>query len=107
MVDMFSDKELLYRTMLYKVRNQFYIMSFLCQYKDLFGKPNEGLRKYRIADIAIYDVSVVVLISIGLSYFTKIPLWIVLVVLFVSGVIVHRAFCVRTGVDKWLFPNAE
>ena len=25
----------------------------LCKYKDLFGEPREGLRKYRIFDIAI------------------------------------------------------
>lgn len=77
----------------------------LCDYKDLFGKPNEGLRKYRIADIAIYDVSIVILIGICISYFTKISFWIIIIVLFISGVISHRLFCVRTGIDKLLFPN--
>lgn len=77
----------------------------LCDYRDLFGKPNEGIRKYRIADIAIYDVSVIVVIGFAISYFTKISIWIVWFVLFVSGVIVHRMFCVRTGIDKLLFPK--
>jgi hypothetical protein len=78
----------------------------LCKYKNLFGEPNEGLRKYRIFDIAIFDTLVVILTGIFLSYVTKINIWLVLLVLFISGIVVHRLFCVRTGVDRLLFPNA-
>jgi len=78
-------------------------MSGLCQYKNLFGKPGEGLRKYRIFDIALYDTFVVVLIGVIFAWVTKINIWIVLAVLFTSGIIAHRLFCVRTGVDKLLF----
>jgi fatty acid desaturase len=76
----------------------------LCKYKNLFGKPGEGLRKYRILDIAIYDTAVVILIGLLISYFTGYNIWLTLAVLFVSGIIAHRMFCVRTGVDKLLFP---
>ena len=75
----------------------------LCKYKNLFGKPGEGPRKYRILDIAIYDTAVVIVIGFLISYFTGYNIWITLAVLFVSGIIVHRMFCVRTGVDKLLF----
>ena len=75
----------------------------LCKYKNLFGKPGEGLRKYRILDIAIYDTSIVIIIGILFSYFTGYNIWLTLAVLFVSGIILHRMFCVRTGVDKLLF----
>lgn len=77
----------------------------LCKYKDLFGKPKEGLRKYRIFNIAITDTLVVIVISVFLSWLTKIPLLLTLVVIFTSGIIVHRLFCVRTGADIFLFPN--
>jgi hypothetical protein len=77
----------------------------LCKYKDLFGKPNEGFRKYRIAGIAIFDTLVVILIGIVFSYITGIPLLPTLAVLFISGIIVHRIFCVRTGIDRILFPD--
>jgi len=76
----------------------------LCKYKNLFGKPGEGLRKYRIFDIAIYDTIIVIIIGFLISYFTGYNLWITLSVLFISGIIAHRLFCVRTGVDKLLFP---
>ena len=75
----------------------------LCKYKGLFGNPGEGLRKYRIFDIAIYDTVVVVLIGFLLSYLSGISIYVVLLVLFVSGIIAHRLFCVRTGLDKMLF----
>ena len=77
----------------------------LCKYKNLFGEPREGLRKYRIFDIAIYDTTVVILIGWFLSWVTKIHIGIVLLVLFVLGIITHRIFCVRTGIDKLLFSD--
>jgi len=77
----------------------------LCKYKDLFGKPKEGLRKYRIAGIAILDTLVVIMIGILFSYMTGTPLLPTLAVLFISGIIVHRLFCVRTGIDRILFPD--
>jgi len=76
----------------------------LCKYKNLFGKPNEGLRQFRIFDIALYDTIIVILIGILFSWFTKINIWVVLIVLFISGIVAHRLFCVRTGIDKLLFP---
>lgn len=69
----------------------------------MFGIPGEGLRKYRIFDIAILDTAVVIIIGILISYFTGYNLWITLAVLFISGIIAHRIFCVRSGADKMLF----
>jgi len=74
-----------------------------CPYKDLFGKPREGIRRYRIFDIAIFDTAIVLLIGIIFSWVTKINLWLTLAVLFISGIVVHRLFCVRSGLDKKIF----
>ena len=74
-----------------------------CKYKNLFGEPNEGLRKYRIFDIAILDTAVVLIIGAIFSWFSKINIFIVWIVLFISGILVHRLFCVRTGIDKLIF----
>lgn len=74
-----------------------------CKYKNLFGKPNEGLRKYRIFNIAIMDTVVVIIIGLIISYFSGYNIWLTLAVLFISGIIAHRVFCVRTGVDKLIF----
>jgi fatty acid desaturase len=79
----------------------------LCSYKNAFGKPREGLRKYRIFDIAIFDVIVTMIIVYVLCWFTKLHYWYTLGVVFILGIFVHRAFCVRTGVDKMLFPDTK
>jgi len=75
----------------------------LCQYKDLFGKPRDGLRKYRIFDIAILDTAVVIIIGLIFSWVTKVNIWLTLAVLFLSGIIVHRLFCVETGLGMKIF----
>lgn len=77
-----------------------------CQYKDLFGKPNTGLRKYRIFDIAVFDTIIVIIISYIIAWVLKWTFWKVLAIVFISGIFVHRLFCVRTGLDKKLFPNS-
>ena len=77
----------------------------LCKYKDLFGKPNAGLRKYRIFDIAILDCVVVIVIGYLISWFFKWNLWYTLGGIFLLGIFAHRFFCVRTGLDKMLFPD--
>lgn len=82
-------------------------MNPLCQYKNLLGEPNTKLRKFRIFDISVIDVLVVLVVCYFISFYTKIPLWITLVVVFILGIIIHRAFCVRTRVDRWLFPNVK
>ena len=77
------------------------------KYKDAFGKPGPfGLRKYRIFGIAIFDVVVTLFCCYILSWFTGIRYWITLVVVFPLGVLVHRAFDVRTSVDKMIFRKA-
>jgi len=77
----------------------------LCKYKDIIGKPNTGLRhKYRLFDFAVIDISVTILAGFLLSWFFKWNLWYTLGGIFLLGVISHRIFCVRTTVDKLLFP---
>jgi len=78
---------------------------FLAKYKNLFGEAGQstGMRKYRIYNIAIYDTAVVLICSFILSLIDGYPFWLNALVIFILGIIVHRAFCVRTAVDKILF----
>ena len=79
----------------------------LCQYKDIFGRPREGAHAYRLFDIAVVDVVATILVAFVISRAFRISFWKSLVVLFIVGIISHRAFCVRTTVDKWVFPNVN
>ncbi len=79
----------------------------LCHYKDIFGKPREGAHAYRILDIAVVDVAATVIVAFIINLVFGFIFWKSLVALFVVGVISHRLFCVRTTVDKWIFPNIK
>jgi hypothetical protein len=79
----------------------------LCQYKDIFGRPREGAHAYRLFDIAVVDVAATVVLAFIIARVFGLSFWKSLVACFLIGVISHRAFCVRTTVDKWVFPNVK
>jgi uncharacterized membrane protein (DUF373 family) len=79
----------------------------LCKYKNIFGKPNEGAHSYRIFDIAIVDVVATIIIAKLISDYYNYDFYKTLGTLFIIGIIAHRIFCVRTKIDKILFPNEE
>ena len=75
-----------------------------CKYKDIFGKVNTGLHSYRINNIAIIDVLLTILGAYIINYiFSKYNFYIILVILFLLGIFLHRIFCVKTTIDKFLF----
>jgi len=76
----------------------------LCKYKNIFGEPGKGLHSYRFMGFAIFDVLATLLGAILISYYTKISAYYVIPAIFLLGIVVHRMFCVRTTLDKILFP---
>jgi len=77
----------------------------LCKYKNIFGKPGTGAHSLRIFNIAIVDVVLTVLVAFLISKIFHVHFGVSLIVLFILGIIAHRVFCVRTTIDKLLFPN--
>jgi hypothetical protein len=82
-------------------------MSGLCKFKNIFGVPAQGVHSYRVFNIAIVDVLVTILLSGGLAYWMKWNIPKTIAIAFVAGIVFHRLFCVRTTIDKLLFPNAS
>ena len=76
----------------------------LCQYRNIFGEPGQGAHKYRIFNIAIVDTVLTVLLAYIISYISGVSLMYVIPGTFLLGIVFHRLFCVRTTVDKLLFP---
>jgi len=77
----------------------------LCKFKNLFGQVNHGVHSIRLFNIAIIDV----LITIFLAYFINIifPKYKfknILIQLFLLSIILHHLFCVKTTINKLLFP---
>jgi len=75
------------------------------QFSDIFGKPNEGVHSYRIFNIAIVDVIATLLGALIINYIFKINYFIVLVILFILGIVLHRLFCVNTTINRYIFGN--
>jgi hypothetical protein len=76
----------------------------LCKYKEIGGIPGKGIHKYRIFNIAIVDVLATILGAYIFAYYFKLPAIYVIIFAFIVGIISHRVFCVRTTIDKLLFP---
>ena len=76
----------------------------LCAYKNIFGKPDTGIHSLRLFNFAIVDVLGTIGIAYILTLFTTIRFPIALAGLFLLGIILHHVFCVRTTLEKILFP---
>jgi hypothetical protein len=75
----------------------------LCKYKNLFGIPKQGIHSWRIFDMAMADILQTLVGAALISYVFKLPLFYCVIGLFLLGIILHRLFCVKTTVDRWIF----
>ena len=74
----------------------------LKKYKDIFGKPGEGIHKYRFLGTAISDYLLTILAAVIITYFTKIPLVLTTIFAFVLGIVFHVIFGVETNTTRYL-----
>ncbi len=75
----------------------------LCKYSDSLGVPGKGVHEHFMG-IAYMDVIFTCIAAEIISYTTGWNFFLVLFALLITGIFVHRLFCVRTTVDRWLFP---
>ena len=80
-------------------------ISFLKEYKDILGKPKQGVHSYRILDVALTDYLMTIIGAFIISYYTEIPVVITTIGLFVIGIILHIIFGVPTNTTRWLGIN--
>lgn len=82
-----------------------------CKYKNALGELGKGIHSIRIFNIAIIDVIMTIIGAWIFSQYIKVVsnklmnFSIILAILFIAGIILHRLFCVRTTIDKLLFPS--
>jgi len=85
-------------------------MKGLRKYSTIFCIPGKGLHKYRIYNKAIVDVLISIPLATVIYYLLryldyKVKFCYILIFVFLLGIILHRVFCVKTTIDKLLFPN--
>jgi uncharacterized membrane protein YcaP (DUF421 family) len=74
----------------------------LCKYKNIFGKPREGVHSIRILDIAIVDVLATIISAFLFAKLFNLSFLTTLVILFLLGILMHWLFCVETTVNVFL-----
>jgi len=73
--------------------------------RNLIGTVNKGVHKYKIFNIAIFDVIVTIISAKMIAVLFKKYFILILLSLLKLSIIVHRCKGVRTTVDRFLFPN--
>jgi hypothetical protein len=79
----------------------------LCKYRNALGVPGKGAHSIRLGGVAIVDVIMTLLGAYILAYFARASFAWTAAGLFLFGIILHRLFCVRTTIDRWLFPSSK
>ena len=77
----------------------------LCKYANLFGQPGQQAHSIRFGNLAVVDIVLTVIVAWATSKYFNLSFPLTLITFFILGIIAHRLFCVRTQVDKYLFPN--
>ena len=77
-------------------------MESLAKYKDIFGKPGEGVHRFRILDVAAVDYTLTIAGSMLLAWGTKLPLVLATILMFTVGILLHWAFGVKTSAVEYL-----
>ena len=77
-------------------------MCIFKKYKNVLGVPKEGVHKLRFLDTALNDYIGTILLAIMQTFFTKIPLVLSTIMLFIVGEILHYLFGVETNTLKYL-----
>ncbi len=76
----------------------------ICPYANLFGKPNEGIHKYRIGPFALVDLLLTALAALILCYLMPIFNFLTaFICLMLIAIIIHKLLCVDTALNKMIF----
>jgi hypothetical protein len=79
----------------------------LCKHRNVLGVPGKGAHSIRLGDVAIVDVIMTLVGAYIIAYFARTSFAWTAAGLFLLGIILHRMFCVRTTIDKLLFPSSK
>jgi hypothetical protein len=79
----------------------------LCKYRNALGVPGKGAHSIRLGGVAIVDVVMTLVGAYVIAHYARASFAWTAAGLFLLGIILHRLFCVRTTIDRLLFPNVK
>jgi len=74
----------------------------LSYYKDILGKPGQGVHQYKFMGTSIVDYAMSIVMAFIITYFTKIPLVITTIGVLLIGILLHYIFGIKTEVLKFI-----
>lgn len=74
-----------------------------CRYRNMFGKPGEGVHSWRLFDFAVVDVGLTVLSAILFNRAFDKNFWLILLIHMLVAIALHRLFCVNTTLNILIF----
>lgn len=74
----------------------------LTKYADIFGKPETGVHKFRLFNIALIDLFLTIVFCYGIAYYFNYSFYKLFIILMVLSVFFHYIFGVKTGLLKML-----
>jgi hypothetical protein len=75
----------------------------LCQYRDIFGKPKEGIHFYSLFNIAVVDTLATIVLAYLISFWSKWNTGSIFIYLMIISVFIHKIFCVETTLTNLVF----
>jgi hypothetical protein len=82
-------------------------MDGLCKYRNALGVPGKGVHSLRLGGVAIMDVVMTLAGAYIIAYYARASFAWTAAGLFLLGIVLHRLFCVRTTIDRLLFPAKQ
>ena len=79
-------------------------MDGLCKDRNALGVPGKGVHSLRLGGVAIMDVVMTLVGAYIIAYYARASFAWTAAGLFLLGIVLHRLFCVRTTIDRLLFP---
>ena len=79
----------------------------LSQYKNMFGKVNEGVHSVRFLGTAIVDYVLTIILAIITTLATKMPLVLTTIMWLIIAIILHIIFGVQTSTLTYLGINCK
>jgi hypothetical protein len=73
----------------------------------LIEEKGTGFRRYRFLGVVIFDTVLTFAAACIISYVLNSPLYLTVIVGFLTGIVVHRIFNVKSTIDKLVFPEEE
>lgn len=77
-------------------------MCIFKEFSNIFGEPRTGVHSFRILDAPVVDHICTILLAMFITYISKIPLELTIIVCYILGIICHYLFGVESNTLRYL-----